>query len=52
MGPVIVSQVRFRVRIRKDERDPNVCAFCLAECAKHHWKIIKLNKNQLDTHLF
>jgi hypothetical protein len=43
MGPVIVSQVRFRVRIREDERDPNVCAFCLAECAKHYWKRLQDN---------
>jgi len=43
MGPVIVSQVRFRVRMREDERKPNVCAFCLAECAKHHWKRLQDN---------
>jgi len=55
-GPVIVSQVRFRVRKRADERNRSVRAFCLAEMCK---KIVanvckmppKLN-DQRNTSLF
>jgi len=38
MEPVIDSQVRFRVRIREEERNPNVGAFCLAAMCKKSWE--------------